>query len=278
MVGGLARTVEYKGFRFDIGGHRFFTQAAGGPGPLGGVARKRVHRRAAALPDSTTTASSSTTRFRPADALRGLGRDAVRSHPLELPARPSVAGSGRRELRAVGDEPLRPAAVSRSSSRPTPRRSGAFHAPRSAPSGPRSGSRASRLRARSSRGTALNQRPATIKTLITSSSIRARARADVGGVPRPGHRARRDRVLLHHRVTRLDLVDGRVRAVSATTPDGERRFEAEHVISTDAAPLTGAGASAPVHPTRCRWRPNGLNYRDFLVVAPDSGSGQAVPR
>ena len=25
-VGGLARTVEYKGFRFDIGGHRFFTQ------------------------------------------------------------------------------------------------------------------------------------------------------------------------------------------------------------------------------------------------------------
>ena len=29
-VGGLARTVEYKGFRFDIGGHRFFTKV--GPG------------------------------------------------------------------------------------------------------------------------------------------------------------------------------------------------------------------------------------------------------
>ncbi len=27
VVGGLARTVEYKGFRFDIGGHRFFTKA-----------------------------------------------------------------------------------------------------------------------------------------------------------------------------------------------------------------------------------------------------------
>src|SRR6185436_12761877 len=26
QVGGLARTVEYKGFRFDLGGHRFFTQ------------------------------------------------------------------------------------------------------------------------------------------------------------------------------------------------------------------------------------------------------------
>src|SRR4030095_16035493 len=28
QVGGLARTVEYKGFRFDIGGHRFFTKVA----------------------------------------------------------------------------------------------------------------------------------------------------------------------------------------------------------------------------------------------------------
>ena len=25
IVGGIARTVEYKGFRFDMGGHRFFT-------------------------------------------------------------------------------------------------------------------------------------------------------------------------------------------------------------------------------------------------------------
>src|SRR5687768_11936150 len=26
LVGGIARTVEYQGFRFDIGGHRFFTK------------------------------------------------------------------------------------------------------------------------------------------------------------------------------------------------------------------------------------------------------------
>ena len=26
MVGGLAKTVNYKGFRFDMGGHRFFYQ------------------------------------------------------------------------------------------------------------------------------------------------------------------------------------------------------------------------------------------------------------
>ena len=27
LVGGIARTVEYKGFRFDIGGHRFFSKS-----------------------------------------------------------------------------------------------------------------------------------------------------------------------------------------------------------------------------------------------------------
>src|SRR5262249_1744434 len=28
IVGGISRTVEYKGFRFDMGGHRFFTKIA----------------------------------------------------------------------------------------------------------------------------------------------------------------------------------------------------------------------------------------------------------
>src|SRR5437773_12329416 len=29
-VGGIARTAQYKGFRFDIGGHRFFSKSKGG--------------------------------------------------------------------------------------------------------------------------------------------------------------------------------------------------------------------------------------------------------
>src|SRR5512140_208155 len=28
MVGGISRTAQYRGFRFDIGGHRFFTKIA----------------------------------------------------------------------------------------------------------------------------------------------------------------------------------------------------------------------------------------------------------
>jgi len=40
-VGGIARTVEYKGFRFDIGGHRFFFEIAGGRSSVGGFAWER---------------------------------------------------------------------------------------------------------------------------------------------------------------------------------------------------------------------------------------------
>ena len=42
LVGGLARTEIYKGFHFDMGGHRFFTKVRGGGGDLARGARRRV--------------------------------------------------------------------------------------------------------------------------------------------------------------------------------------------------------------------------------------------
>ena len=33
-VGGISRTVEHEGYRFDIGGHRFFSKVAGGGRPV----------------------------------------------------------------------------------------------------------------------------------------------------------------------------------------------------------------------------------------------------
>jgi protoporphyrinogen oxidase len=52
VVGGLAKTVEHKGFRFDIGGHRFYTKVAAAeriwrevlPGPKDFLRRKRLSR------------------------------------------------------------------------------------------------------------------------------------------------------------------------------------------------------------------------------------------
>ncbi|HXH08122.1 MAG TPA: NAD(P)/FAD-dependent oxidoreductase [Vicinamibacterales bacterium] len=72
QVGGLARTVEYKGFRFDIGGHRFFTKV----GPV------RALWRAMLGPDMLTRPRLSRIYYRgrffdyplkPLNVLRGLG-------------------------------------------------------------------------------------------------------------------------------------------------------------------------------------------------------------
>jgi protoporphyrinogen oxidase len=74
------------------------------------------------------------------------------------------------------------------------------------------------------------------------------------------------RVLLEHRVTRVEFADERVSALWARTPDGERRFEAEHFIST--APLRclvqAAGGAAP---PPAQVAAKGLGYRDFMLVA-----------
>ena len=48
-VGGIAKTVEYNGYRFDLGGHRFFTKFAQVAAAVGGDPRRRVPRPPAAL-------------------------------------------------------------------------------------------------------------------------------------------------------------------------------------------------------------------------------------
>jgi protoporphyrinogen oxidase len=73
-------------------------------------------------------------------------------------------------------------------------------------------------------------------------------------------------VLLRHDVTRLELRDGRIAAVRARTPLGERRIEAEHFIST--MPVRHLVRSIdPAPPEGIRAAGEGLNYRDFLTVA-----------
>jgi len=74
------------------------------------------------------------------------------------------------------------------------------------------------------------------------------------------------RVLFDHYVDTIELQDGHVSAVCARTPAGERRFEAEHVIST--MPVRSlVRAIDPPAPQDIREAGEGLSYRDFLVVA-----------
>ena len=74
------------------------------------------------------------------------------------------------------------------------------------------------------------------------------------------------RVLMEHRATAVEVEDGRAVAVRAETPDGPVRLQADHVISS--MPIrTLVRALDPVPPAGIREAAEGLRYRDFLVVA-----------
>jgi protoporphyrinogen oxidase len=73
-------------------------------------------------------------------------------------------------------------------------------------------------------------------------------------------------VLMRHEVTSLEHREGRITAVRARTSAGERRIEGDHFITT--MPLRNlARALEPVPPPEIREAGEGLNYRDFLTVA-----------
>jgi protoporphyrinogen oxidase len=73
-------------------------------------------------------------------------------------------------------------------------------------------------------------------------------------------------VLMEHRATHLDVEDGRVTAVEVASPMGSRRIEADHVIST--MPIRSlVRALRPEPPAELTTAGDSLNYRDFLVVA-----------
>ena len=144
VVGGISRTVERDGWRFDIGGHRFFTKVERGRGPL--VRDPR--------PDEDFLLRPRMSRIyyrgkifdyplRAMNALRNLGPiEAVRS----ASPRTSGSGSARRRTRSTFEGWVAARfgwRLYRTSSRPTPRRCGACPPRRSRPTGPRSASRTS---------------------------------------------------------------------------------------------------------------------------------------
>lgn len=73
-------------------------------------------------------------------------------------------------------------------------------------------------------------------------------------------------VHLRHRVEAVEIEDGEARRVQVRTPDGLQTVEADHVIST--MPLrTLVRSLEPAPPDEIAAGADGLRYRDFLVVA-----------
>ena len=92
-VGGIAKTVEYNGYRFDLGGHRFFTKFAPVERLWEEVMGDEFLVAPAALADLLRRASSSRTRCRPRDVVARLGIVSRCS------ARSRTSGAGSRRAR-----------------------------------------------------------------------------------------------------------------------------------------------------------------------------------
>ncbi len=114
--------------------------------------------------------------------------------------------------------------------------------------------------------TALNKRATTIKSLINEFRYPRLGPGQMWEACGARLEAMGQRVLMQHRVNAIILKDGRATAVRCSTPEGEREFAADHVISsTDIRSLIGAITPQP--PAQVVAAANGLRYRDFILVA-----------
>ena len=264
IVGGIARTAQYKGFRFDIGGHRFFTKVQPvedlwheilGPELISVPRLSRIHYNGRFFDYP----------LKPANALWGLGPiNALRivlsyvkwhyqPYPIEDNFEQWVTNRfGKRlyeiffktytekvwgvpctEIRAEwAAQRIHGLSLARAVLNATP----------------------------------LHKRMNPIKSLIHEFQYPRLGPGQMWEACRDRIVERGHPVLLRHRVDRCEVTGARVTTVHASTPDGPKVFEADHVIST--VPLRSlVQAISPAAPERFQRAAEGLRYRDFLVVA-----------
>ncbi len=112
----------------------------------------------------------------------------------------------------------------------------------------------------------LQKRSETIKTLINEFQYPRLGPGQMWEMTADRLREMGADIRFQHRVKTVETRDGRVVAVRCETPQGEARVECEHAISTtDVRSLVRA--IEPAAPPGIREAGEGLRYRDFLTVA-----------
>jgi protoporphyrinogen oxidase len=272
VVGGISRTAQYKGFRFDIGGHRFFTKVE----PVQDLWEEILGDEFISVNRLSRIYYNG--RFfdyplKAGNALRGLGlKDSVMillsylkwqafPHKVEENFEQWVTNRFGRRLYEIFFKTY----TEKVWGIPCTEIRAEWAAQRI---------QGLSLAKAILNATALNRRSTSIKSLIHAfryprlgpGQMWERCRdllVDMGGT-----------VLLQHAMTRIERHGQRVTAVVASTPEGERRFEADHVISTTSLrslikalepdPAAPAGDAVP---PAVKLAAEGLKYRDFVVVA-----------
>jgi len=264
MVGGISQTARYKGYRFDIGGHRFFTKID----PVQELWEELLGDDFIDVPRLSRIHYDGkffNYPLKPMNALTGLGPiNAIRILASYIHAK------------------LWPTPVEETFEQWVTNRFGQrlyeifFRTYTEKVWGIPCGEIRAEWAAQRIQGlslaralinaTALNRRDPGIKSLINTFKYPRLGPGQMWETCRDRLIERGGRVLMNHLVRHVKITDGRATAVIADGPDGKVRVDADHVISsTDVRALVRALGDAA--PQSAREAAEGLRYRDFLVVA-----------
>jgi protoporphyrinogen oxidase len=264
IVGGISRTAQYKGFRFDIGGHRFFTKIQPvedlwheilGPEFISVPRLSRIHYNGRFF-DYPLKAGNALSGLGPINALRivlSYVKWHYRPYPVEENFEEWVTNRFGKRLYEIFFKTY----TEKVWGIPCTEIRAEWAAQRI---------QGLSLAKAILNATALNKRSTNIKTLIHEFQYPRLGPGQMWETCRDKIEALGHPVLMRHYAHQIDLEDGRVTRVHARTPDGDRVFEAEHVIAT--MPVRSlVRAFSPPPPAAIVAAAEGLRYRDFLVVA-----------
>lgn len=264
VVGGISRTAQYRGFRFDIGGHRFFTKIA----PVQALWEEILGDEFISVPR--------------------MSRIHYGGKYFDYPLKAMNALSGLGLVNAVRivwsyvQAQLHPSAVEDNFEQWVTNRFGkrlyeiffktytekVWGIPCTEIRAEWAAQRIQGLSLARAilNATPLNRRTADIKTLIHEFRYPRLGPGQMWEACRDRIEALGNVVRMEHFVTGIECRQGRVTRVIADTPTGTAAFAADHVISTtDVRSLVRALQPAPAKTVVAA--AEGLRYRDFLVVA-----------
>jgi len=264
IVGGISRTAQYKGYRFDIGGHRFFTKIK----PVEDLWYEILGEDFISVPRLSRIHYDGKFFDYPLkamNALQGLGIwNAVTivlsylrwhwwPHPVEENFEQWVTNRFGKKLYSIFFKTY----TEKVWGIPCTEIRAEWAAQRI---------QGLSLAKAIISAASLNKRSTKIKSLINEFQYPRLGPGQMWETCVDRIRGMGNAVHLKHYVTAIEQKDGQVTAVRARTPEGERRFECEHVISTTAI-RSLVRALDPAVPAPVREAGDGLAYRDFLVVA-----------
>jgi protoporphyrinogen oxidase len=264
MLGGISRTAQYKGYRFDIGGHRFFTKIA----PVEALWHEILEDEFISVPRMSRIHYQGKFFDYPlkaGNALSGLGPvNAVRiflsylwwhykPYPVEENFEQWVTNRFGKRLFEIFFKTY----TEKVWGIPCTEIRAEWAAQRI---------QGLSLAKAILNATALNRRSNDIKSLINEFQYPRLGPGQMWETCAKKIQALGGQVLMKHYVTAIEHQDGKIVAVRAETPEGEKRFEAEHFFST--MPVRSlVRALDPRVPHGVMDDADGLRYRDFLVVA-----------